>query len=236
MPSITVVIPTLNEETALPALLQTLKPQIKKGDEILVVDGGSADKTVKIAKAAGCRTLKQTTLGIGIARTYGARVAKNRIVAFLDADTVTEPDWLERIRNAFQNEIDAYYGYAFFTRENFFQGLAYDTFSHLIFFVSNLFRLLGYPNLPPNNFAVNKKMFLESGGQRAVICEEFDWVLRMRHKRLRIIFDKDSVVWTSDRRFKKQGFLHVLAMWLKACVFLLLGKQLVSKGYHPPRK
>lgn len=232
MGRISVIIPTLNEEKYLPALLETLKPQMKKGDEIIVVDGGSADKTVKLAKANGCRVLELKSRGIGVARTHGAKNARNDIVAFMDADTTVTEGWLERIRLAFGEQIDAYYGYAFFQRENFVQGLLYDVFSHFVFFVSNIFRLLGYPNLPPNNFAFRRKSFLASGGQKPVICEEFEWALRMRNKKLRINFDRGSVVWTSNRRFKKQGFFGVLGLWLHACILLLSGKSLPAASYH----
>ena len=48
--SISVIIPTLNAEKELPALLEALREQSLRADEILVVDSESTDRTVSVAE------------------------------------------------------------------------------------------------------------------------------------------------------------------------------------------
>ena len=69
---VTVVIPVLNEEEAIAAVLE----RIPRGlvDDIIVADGGSNDRTVEIASANGARVLNLGR-GYGLACMEGARAA-----------------------------------------------------------------------------------------------------------------------------------------------------------------
>ena len=80
---LSIVIPTLNEAEQIPA---TLAAAAAPGVEILVVDGGSADATVDLARAAGATVL---TAGRGRARQMnaGAAAADGDALLFLHADT-----------------------------------------------------------------------------------------------------------------------------------------------------
>lgn len=70
------VIPALNEEQALPALLSEIRGQMTSGTEILVVDDGSSDRTTDVAAAAGARVVRLCrNLGIGGAVQTGLRIA-----------------------------------------------------------------------------------------------------------------------------------------------------------------
>lgn len=51
-PSLTVIIPTLNESVYLPRLLDALCQQTRQADEIIVADAGSTDGTAELAKNA----------------------------------------------------------------------------------------------------------------------------------------------------------------------------------------
>jgi glycosyltransferase involved in cell wall biosynthesis len=79
---ISVVIPTLNEAHRLRATLGTLF----WADEVIVIDGGSSDATIAIARAAGVRVLSVPNETIGAQRNAGIGVARNRWVLALDAD------------------------------------------------------------------------------------------------------------------------------------------------------
>lgn len=80
---LSIVIPTLNEAEQIAA---TLAAAAAPGVEILVVDGGSADATVDLARAAGATVL---TAGRGRARQMnaGAAAADGDALLFLHADT-----------------------------------------------------------------------------------------------------------------------------------------------------
>lgn len=81
---ISAVVPTLNEESALPRTLQRLQDC---GFEIVVVDGGSQDRTVDIARdytatVLSCRPGRARQMNLGAARAHG------RILFFVHADSL----------------------------------------------------------------------------------------------------------------------------------------------------
>lgn len=79
---ISVVIPTLNEAEHLPRLLGALR-----ADEVIVVDGGSQDTTVDVARRAGVSVLSSPR-GRGAQLTLGAAAATGDVLWFLHADAV----------------------------------------------------------------------------------------------------------------------------------------------------
>jgi len=86
--NITVIIPSLDEEKNLDILLSRMKRNKKLMGltrEILVLDGGSKDRTVNIAKKHDCRVIFAKG-GKGVAIKKGVRSAKGSIVVLIDAD------------------------------------------------------------------------------------------------------------------------------------------------------
>ena len=102
---ISIVITVLNEEKTIGGLLDSLLRQSKKADEIIVVDGGSSDRTVQIIKhyQKKDRTIKLLLEKGNIAhgRNCGIEVAGNDIIATTDAGCVPHKDWLERVTEPF---------------------------------------------------------------------------------------------------------------------------------------
>lgn len=95
--SFTAVVPVYNEEACLPQCLASLRAQDVGALEIVVVDDGSADRSVAIAEAAGARVLRQEHRGPGAARNLGARHARGDVLVFADADMVLAPDYVSRL-------------------------------------------------------------------------------------------------------------------------------------------
>jgi glycosyltransferase involved in cell wall biosynthesis len=99
---LSVIIPALNEEHYLPRLLQSIAEQNYQGNlEIIVVDGGSKDKTVNLANGFK-KQLKQLTVittnkGISRQRNVGADRAKYKYLMFLDSDTYLPQKFLFQI-------------------------------------------------------------------------------------------------------------------------------------------
>jgi len=93
---ISVIIPTYNEETALPATLRHLLQQ--PGDyEVLVVDGGSGDRTCAIARAERRVRLLIAPKGRACQMNVGARDATGEWLLFLHADTLLPDGALARL-------------------------------------------------------------------------------------------------------------------------------------------
>lgn len=86
---ISVIIPTYNEEENIGHLLQHLK-QIQGTNlvEILVVDGGSQDQTVREAKKYDVKVLKSPKKGRASQMNYGVKQSKGEILQFIHADTM----------------------------------------------------------------------------------------------------------------------------------------------------
>lgn len=90
---VSVVIPVLNEEEYLPALLDTLDDQTLPVREIIVVDAGSTDGTLEVARSWGVRLVPGGGLP-GMSRNLGALRARGEWILFLDADVRLPPDAL----------------------------------------------------------------------------------------------------------------------------------------------
>jgi rSAM/selenodomain-associated transferase 2 len=88
--SISVVIPTLNEEAELPETIRRLRA-IREMREIIVADGGSTDATRQRAVELGCRVV-ESPRGRGRQMRRGAEQAVGDVVLLLHADTWVEAD------------------------------------------------------------------------------------------------------------------------------------------------
>lgn len=91
MPSLSVIMPVLDEAEHIVAALEPLAPLRARGAEVIVVDGGSRDGTATLAAPLADRIL---TSPRGRARQMnaGAAVARGDILLFLHADTWIPPD------------------------------------------------------------------------------------------------------------------------------------------------
>ena len=91
---ISVVIPTLNAESGLAASLSALVTATVDGlvREVIIVDGGSTDRTLMIADQAGARIVASRP-GRGRQLQAGAEAARFDWLLFLHADTVLEAGW-----------------------------------------------------------------------------------------------------------------------------------------------
>ena len=96
-PLVSVIIPTYNEKDDLPACLASLKKQTYTPIEVLVVDDGSTDETVALAKKSQCKVLRQKHQGPGAARNFGARKARGEILVLIDADMELPPEYVEKL-------------------------------------------------------------------------------------------------------------------------------------------
>lgn len=94
----TIVIPSFNAEADLATVLAALDRQtIRDRLETLVVDNGSTDGTMEIARRLADRTaLVVEEQGSGPARNEGLRLTETALMLSLDSDCTPEPDWAER--------------------------------------------------------------------------------------------------------------------------------------------
>jgi len=96
-PLATVVVPALNAAGTIANTLRALAQQdVEQPFEVVVVDDGSVDDTVAVAKMSlpAVRVIEQHRQGPGPARNSGAQIARASVLAFTDADCVPTPSWL----------------------------------------------------------------------------------------------------------------------------------------------
>jgi glycosyltransferase involved in cell wall biosynthesis len=94
-----VVIPVYNGASTLKACLSALATQSFPKDrfEVIVVDDGSTDETLAVARSFGVRAIRQRNRGAPAARNNGISAARGKWVAFTDADCVPSRSWLQRL-------------------------------------------------------------------------------------------------------------------------------------------
>lgn len=97
-PAISVILPVFNRGYCLGATLQSVLAQTFTDFEVIVVDDGSTDDTVAVARSFGGRVqvLTQANRGASAARNAGIRQARGQWLAFQDSDDFWHPKKLER--------------------------------------------------------------------------------------------------------------------------------------------
>ncbi len=113
---ITVIIPALNEAKTIRHVVR-LANSSSHVTEVIVVDDKSMDNTVEEARKEGATVITSTKLGKGASMKDGVLVAKNEVIAFLDADIITYPENVIELltKPLLKNEADFVKSY--FTRQ-----------------------------------------------------------------------------------------------------------------------
>jgi glycosyltransferase involved in cell wall biosynthesis len=94
MPSVSVVVPVLDDAAHLRRCLEALAAQTVRADEVIVVDNGSGDDSAEVARAAGAAVLTEPVRGIAGASARGYDHATGDVLVRLDADSVPPPGWI----------------------------------------------------------------------------------------------------------------------------------------------
>jgi rSAM/selenodomain-associated transferase 2 len=200
-----VVIPTLNAETTLGPTLAALVPAAVDGliREVIVVDGGSIDRTAEVVDHAGA-TLLTGNKGRGQQLAAGAKQARFPWLLFLHADTVLESGW-EREAGTFMGRIDSSErppaAAAFrFTLDD--EGARPRVLEQLVALRCRALRL----PYGDQGLLIPKRLYDEIGGFRPLaLMEDVDLVRRLGRRRT-VMLRSRAV--TSAERFRRQGYVR----------------------------
>lgn len=100
---VSIIIPTLNEEASISHLLQQLQTYRQQGHEVIIVDGGSTDKTVSISQPFADKVI-QSEPGRAVQMNNGASQASFDVLWFVHADTLIPDNAVERIQYYLSND------------------------------------------------------------------------------------------------------------------------------------
>ncbi len=192
---ISVVIPALNEEALLLRCIKSLKNQNypREKFEIILVDSGSTDKTVQIARKNGVRVfIKKSLETIGASRDFGAKQAKGEIIAFTDSDSFVAADWLLKIDQFMETPNLMFIGGQALPDSKSIKNSIVFGFYHF-FHIFNYF--LGKPIVWGFNMAIKKSAYKKVGGINTKLksCEDWDLSLRIKN-----MFGKDASIYNNS--------------------------------------
>jgi rSAM/selenodomain-associated transferase 2 len=225
--TLSIIIPALNEEDALPATLANLAQLDPQPYEIILVDGGSADQTVQLAKAAGVRVIHGQPTGRASQMNEGAAGARGDQFCFLHADTLLPADFVTLTKDTLADKQVALAGFVSIMRG---QKLRWLTTAHnyiKTWYAPLLFRPLGFLRgtrllFGDQAMVCRREDFTAINGfdPKQVIMEEADLCQRMVRAGRGRVRQVNRKVWSSDRRVASWGplkanltYLYVGAMW-----------------------
>lgn len=207
---ISIIIPAFNEEYNLNKLLPRLQQHgtgIVK--EIIVVDGGSSDKTVEIADQFGAVALLSPKKGRAAQMNFGAKHASAEILYFLHADTFPPENFGDLIQASIKKKCVAGSFKLNFDDDHLLLKL-YASFTSM----RSILVRFGDQSL-----FVNRKIFAQSGGfnENLIVMEDQEIFCRLKKfGRLDII--KAPVV-TSAQKYRENGVIRL--QFIFTVIFLL---------------
>ncbi|MCA1600133.1 MAG: TIGR04283 family arsenosugar biosynthesis glycosyltransferase [Acidobacteria bacterium] len=225
-PSLSIIIPTLNEAHSLGATLDAVA-RVRGRVEVIVVDGGSGDGTLEIARERGTRVIAAER-GRGLQMNEGACLARGEALWFLHADTTVPADTAERIAEALTEP--RVVGGNFRVRF----GGARRAAAFLTWLYPQLRKLgLCYGD---SAIFVRREAYNQVGGfQSFPIFEDVDLVRRLRECG-RLVHLPVTIV-TSSRRFEGRSFALTFIRWsfLQLLYWLGIHPRTLGRLYAPIR-
>jgi rSAM/selenodomain-associated transferase 2/rSAM/selenodomain-associated transferase 1 len=192
---VTVIIPTLNEEFNIENAISSASDE---ESEVIVVDGGSNDKTVDIASRSGAR-VEISSPGRSLQQNVGVKFAKSDVLLFLHADTRLPGRYVDHIFDLMNDRTFAVGAFMFKTDIK-------SPAMRLAEFMTNL--RARYIKLPYGDQALfmRKKTFEEVGGFPGVAIAE-DLMLVRKLLKIGSVRISPVPAVTSGRRWKTHGIM-----------------------------
>ncbi len=202
-PSVSVIVPMLDEEKYLKRCMHSITRQQTSMDfdVIAAVAQKSTDMTEKIARRYADRVVMTERLGIGPARNSGARAARGDLFVFVDADTEIPANYLDAVHAVMKERGISGLSCAF----HFDKG---GRMLNAVQELSNKYLLLkgsyGRGEILGFNNAVRSDVFFKVGGFPDAPLED-GMLARKLHRVGRVVYLPEPVVVTSARRLESSG-------------------------------
>jgi glycosyltransferase involved in cell wall biosynthesis len=205
---VSIIIPTLNEEKLLPIVLRHLRKY-----EVIVVDGGSKDKTVEIARKFGVLVIVSNK-NVSISRNIGSKLARNEILIHLDADTILTEDLVSEVEKIMQDRRVSGGTFRLYPYDGSWYHTLFLTTAAL---VSKLFEKVPIscvPRVSGSIIFMRKNAFNSVGGYWETPVAEDQHMAKKLALVGRFVVITKKVVPTSARRWIKWGFFRAIAIMI----------------------
>lgn len=200
--ALSIIIPTYNEENSILDLLKHLS-EVNKSDinsEIIVVDGGSSDKTVVLVTDAGYKCIESERKGRAAQMNVGVENSSGEILYFVHADTLPPLSFMDDIDQAIDEGFQSgCYRYQFDSYPN--------PLLKINAYCTRFDRIMCRGG--DQTLFITKELFEELGGFREDfnIMEDYDLIQKIQKNSSFKIMQKDAIV--SSRKYDENGYFRV---------------------------
>ena len=205
MSKISIIIPTINEANNLPLLLSDLSTMHKEG-EIIIVDSGSEDKTIDVAKIYGAKVYQSKERNRGLQLNIGAKNSKGDWLIFLHADTRLTHDWFGKINSVlYENKNHIYYFKFKINNKN----IIFRVLEILVNLRSQFFK----QPYGDQGLIINRINYFKNNGFRKIpLMEDVDFLRRLSNKKN--LKQLNSSIFISSRKWERTNiFFQAIRNW-----------------------
>ena len=212
------VIPALNEERHLGGLLSDIQRQTRSLDEVIVVDAGSSDATVRIAERSRAAVLHGEP-PVARGRNLGGYAATGVLIFFLDADTRLRGSFLEDFVSEVERRRLDIACPRYLPHDSTPTIRAIHAFWNMVLKASES----TLPSGAGHCIALRRELLWESRGfDPSLKFDDIELVRRLSKGRRFGIVDASAFV--SDRRYREEGILRTFLLHLLMAPAFALGK------------
>ncbi len=205
MSKISVIIPTINEANNLPFLLSDLSI-IQEEGEIIIVDGGSEDKTIDVANIYGAKVYKSKERNRGLQLDIGAKNSEGEWLIFLHADTRLTHDWFGKVNSILKEDKNYIYYFKFKINH---KKIIYRVLEILVNFRSQYFK----QPYGDQGLIIHRTTYFENNGFKKIpLMEDIDFLMRLNKKK--DLIQLNLPIFISSRKWERTNiFLQALKNW-----------------------
>ena len=204
MSRISIIIPTINEANNLPLLFSDLSNN-QKDSEILIIDGGSIDKTIDVANIYGAKVYRCEEKNRGLQLDEGAKNSTGEWLIFLHADTRLTHDWFSKIKLILEGDKNYIYYFKFKVND---KKIIYRVLEILVNFRSKYFQ----QPYGDQGLIIHRSIYFKNNGFRKIpLMEDLDFLRRLNKKDLKQL---NLPIFISSRKWERTNiFFQALKNW-----------------------
>ena len=205
MSRISIIIPTINEANNLPLLLSDLSITQEEA-EILIIDSGSEDRTIDIARIYGAKVYKSKERNRGLQLNIGAKKSNGEWLIFLHADTRLTHDWVGEIKSILKGNKNYIYFFKFKINH---KKIIYRVLEILVNFRSQYFK----QPYGDQGLIIHRSTYLKNKGFRRIpLMEDLDFFRRLNNKK--DLKQLNLPILISPRKWERTNiFLQAIKNW-----------------------